>query len=213
MNMQQVEVDILIAGGGMVGAALAVALQGSGLRIEVVEAVPLRAAGQPSYDDRSTALAWTSKRILETMGVWPDLAAYACPIERVHVSQKGRLGVTRLAAADEGLPALGYVVPNRALGQALMNALMRHPTLTLRTPAKVISVEQNATGVVAEIDQDGERQQLRAKLLVVADGARSSLREALGAPARHWDYAQTAIVCNLSTAFPHHNTAYERFTR
>jgi len=211
--MQQAETDILIAGGGMVGAALAVALKNTGLRIEVIEAVPPRSAGQPSYDDRSTALAWTSRRILETMGVWQQLASQAGPIEQVHVSQKGRLGITRLTAAEENLPALGYVVPNRALGQALMEALAGIPSITLTTPAKVMSVEHDADEVFAEIERDGARQRLRARLLVVADGARSSLRESLGIGVRHWDYAQTAIVCNVSTELSHGNTAYERFTR
>lgn len=206
------DTDILIAGGGLVGAALGVALRGTGLRVTVAEAVPPRAAGQPSFDDRSTALAFTSRRILETLGVWEALGAHAHPIERVHVSQQGRLGVTRLSAAEENLPALGYVVPNRALGRALLDALDHAPDVEYIAPANVTGAEREEGCVRAVVETPAGARQVNAGLLVVADGARSPLRAMLGVEAREWDYRQTAIVCNVSTELPHGNVAYERFT-
>lgn len=210
--MTVTDTDILIAGGGMVGAALAAALRDTGLRITVVESVAPRAAGQPSYDDRSTALAYTSSLILTAMDVWPAMESAACPIKRVHVSQQRRLGVTRLSAGEENLPALGYVVPNRVLGQALLGAIEHHPAIDLLTPASVSSVRQETDHAAVTIASSGATRILTTRLLVVADGARSPLREMLGVGARNWDYGQTAIVCNVSTERNHHDTAFERFT-
>lgn len=210
---QATDTDILIAGGGMVGAALAVALRDTGLRVTVVEAVAPRGPGQPSFDDRSTAVAYTSRRILDSLDAWPALESSACPIERVHVSQQRRLGITRLSAREENLPALGYVVPNRALGSALMGVLEEAPHVQLLTPATVTAVREEGAQIFAAIESAGAEQELSARLLVIADGARSPLRDMLGIGARQWDYGQTAIVCNVSTELPHQNVAYERFTR
>jgi len=115
--------DVIIAGGGMVGASLAHALAGGGLRVAVVEPVPLAADTQPSYDDRAIALAYGTRRILEGLGVWAALARHAEPIRRVHVSDRGQFGFTHLDAGDEGVAALGYVVTARDLGRALLEPL------------------------------------------------------------------------------------------
>jgi 2-octaprenyl-6-methoxyphenol hydroxylase len=115
--------DVAIVGGGMVGASLAAALENLGVTTALIEAVPHDAASQPSFDERTTALSNGSRRILETLNVWPAVAADATPIARVHVSDRGQFGFARIDAADQGLPALGFVVPNRSLGSALWAAL------------------------------------------------------------------------------------------
>src|SRR5690606_11417951 len=153
-----------------------------------------------------------SRRILETLGIWHALAGDAHPIEHVHVSQQRRLGVTRLHAAEEGLPALGYVVPNRALGHALIDAMQASENVQFLTPAKVVAVRQDSHRVEATLESDGGQHQINARLLVVADGARSPLREMIGIGARQWNYGQSAIVCNLETERHHEQVAYERFT-
>lgn len=212
MSSTRTDTDILVAGGGMVGAALAVALQGTGLHVTVVEAVAPQAPAQPSFDDRSTALAYTSRRILEALGTWRPIAPAAYPIEHVHVSQQRRLGITRLRAAEENLPALGYVVPNRVLGHALVNAMQHAEHVDFLSPTRVSGVQREADRVDVTLESASGAHQVAAKLLVVADGARSPLREMLGIGARNWDYGQTAIICNLETSRPHENVAYERFT-
>lgn len=206
------DTDVLIAGGGMVGTALAVALGATGLRVTVVEAVSPRADAQPSFDERSTALAFTSRRILEALGTWSSIAPSACPIEHVHVSQQRRLGVTRLHAAEEDLPALGYVVPNRTLGRALMQAVETTPAIEFIAPARVTALQQDEAFVTAVLESGNAGRQISTRLLVVADGARSPLREMLGIGSRQWDYGQAAIISNLEVERPHGNTAYERFT-
>src|SRR5579871_4933783 len=106
--------DVAIVGGGMVGASLAVALAPLGLEVALIEAVPYGAAAQPSFDERTTALSNGSRRILETLGVWPEVASEAAPIARIHVSDRGHFGFARIDAREQGLAALGYVVANRA---------------------------------------------------------------------------------------------------
>src|SRR5690242_4477810 len=115
--------DVLIVGGGLVGASLAAALAPLPIKVAVVEAVPFGSRGQPSFDDRATALSWGSRRIFESLGCWSSLETEAAPIRRVHVSERGRFGTTRLDAAEAKVEALGYVVPNRLIGRALSDAL------------------------------------------------------------------------------------------
>ena len=103
--------DVAIVGGGMVGASLAAALTPLGLRVALVESVPLQSESQPSFDERTTALSNGSRRILNSMGVWDAVAPEAAPIRRIHVSDQGRFGFARIDAAEEGVAALGFV-PN-----------------------------------------------------------------------------------------------------
>src|SRR5918996_1494394 len=115
--------DCLIIGGGMVGASLACALGGKALRVGVVEAVPFDALDQPSYDDRGLALSPASRRILQGLGLWSRLAPETTPIRRIHVSDRGHFGFTRLDCDALGMEALGHVVLARAIGKALMDFL------------------------------------------------------------------------------------------
>ncbi|MGB5621731.1 MAG: FAD-dependent oxidoreductase, partial [Gammaproteobacteria bacterium] len=98
--------DIVIVGGGMVGASLATALAPLPLRVAVVEALPPASGAQPSYDDRATAVAYGSRRIFDAMGCWRALEPAAMPIRRIHVSDRGRFGFTRMDCRDYGLEAL-----------------------------------------------------------------------------------------------------------
>src|SRR5579859_4825066 len=129
-------VDIAIVGGGMVGASLAAALAPLGLKLALVEAVPHDSASQPSFDERTTALSNGSHRILETLGVWPGVSSLATPIRKIHVSDQGHFGFARINAAEQGLAAMGYVVPNRALGTALWSRLTPRPGLEVYCPAE-----------------------------------------------------------------------------
>lgn len=203
--------DVLIAGGGMVGASLAVALSGLPLKIAVVEAVPFGKPGQPSYDERMTVLSLGSQRICQGLGLWSALGDEATAIRSVHVSERGRFGKTRLYAEELGVTALGYVLPNRAIGAALLGFLSQQPRVELLAPAKVVSAASQPAGVTATIVSDGERQ-VTARLLVVADGAHSDLRKQLGITAHTHDYRQNAVVCNVSVERPVPGTASERFT-
>ncbi|MGA9422362.1 MAG: FAD-dependent monooxygenase, partial [Rhodanobacteraceae bacterium] len=103
--------DVIIVGGGLVGASLAIALDGSGLRVALAEAVPARVGAQPSYDERNLALARATLNALGALGVLDGTGAAPMPIERIVVTRRGELGSLRLDAAALGLPTFGAVLP------------------------------------------------------------------------------------------------------
>jgi len=213
--------DIVIAGGGMVGISLALLL-GERLpesnSICLVEGFPLpqpsagqAAAYHPAFDARSTALSYSSRVIYERLGVWEELARGACDIETIHVSNRGHFGSTLLRAADYGWPALGHVVENAWLGRCLVDALQGGSRVEVISPASVRDARCDASGVTLELE-GAEFDTLRAGLLVVADGAASALRAALGIAVQDKAYGQHALIANIATAQPHRGCAFERFT-
>ena len=207
------QADIAIAGGGMVGASLALALSQLDLKVVLLEAHPFGSGAQPSFDDRSTALSNGSKRIFEAIGVWPLLECDATPIRRIHISDQGRFGFARLDAHQQGLAALGFVVVNRVIGAALWQQLAAS-SVTVLAPAKVtsVSLEKHCRTLQCSLD-DGQSLSIEARLVIAADGARSVVREAAGIGASTWDYHQSALVTNIFTQRFHDYVAYERFTR
>ena len=204
--------DILIVGGGMVGASLACALAGHGLRIAVVEAVPFGAEVQPSYDDRAIALAYGTRRIFEGMGVWPALAAEAAPIREIRVSDRGRFGAARLRAADAGTDALGYVTEARVLGRALVARLAGQADIDVLCPATLDDLAFEPDAARARVRAGERTEELHCRLVVAADGAHSAVRERLAIPTTRWEYGQTAVIANVTPAWHHRGVAYERFT-
>jgi len=204
--------DVLIVGGGLVGASLACALGQSRLKIGLVEPVLPEAEQQPSYNDRTTALAPSSQRIFQALGLWPELRAEATPIRSVHVSERGGFGFVRLDAETEGLDALGYVIPNRSLGRVLPVHAAAQPNVEVFCPVRAEAVTQEPDGLGVQLVGEGFDQLVKTRLLVAADGAQSRMREALGVGAEVRDYAQTAIIANLTPERNHEGRAYERFT-
>ncbi|MBL8267797.1 2-octaprenyl-6-methoxyphenyl hydroxylase [Steroidobacter sp.] len=213
LNGVALNVDVAIAGGGLVGASLALALAKLQLRVALIEAAPFGAAEQPSFDDRSTALSNGSRRIFEGLGVWPLLEREATAIRRIHVSDQGRFGFTRIDAKEQGLNELGFVVVNRVMGAALWRRLSAEPAITVLAPAKVQSMQldRHAQRIECVLD-DGSTRIVQAKLAVAADGARSTLRQSAGIGASTWDYEQVALVSNVLSQQFHDHVAYERFT-
>lgn len=204
--------DILIVGGGLVGASLACALRGGPYAVGVVEAVPLAATTQPSFDDRHLALAYGSRRIFEGIGVWDAVEPRVSPIRRIHISDRGRFGAARLDAREADLPALGYVVTARELGTALHDALAREPAIAVHCPARVETVGFDDARARVTVRRGEATEVLSARLVVAADGADSPVREKAGIAAQRIDYGQTAIVTNVAPGRAHDDTAYERFT-
>jgi 2-octaprenyl-6-methoxyphenol hydroxylase len=203
--------DIVIVGGGMVGASLAVALAPLGLEVVLIETVPHDSASQPSFDERTTALSNGSRRILETLGVWRDVEAQASPIRKIHVSDQGRFGFARIDAAEQGLAALGYVVANRALGRALWSRL-QDGRVRVFCPAEVLRITPDETGATVDIVQDGATARIEARLVVAADGVQSAVRSAFGVASESHDYQQIAIITTVLPQRFHDHVAYERFT-
>ena len=210
--------DVVIVGGGMAGASLALLLKeqiDQGLKVALVDAQAITPVNlqQPSFDARTTALSLGTKRILEGLNLWGNLQDHACAIEHIQVSQQEQFGRVRLHAKDSHVEAMGYVLENRALGQHLWQALLDIPNLSIMAPAKVSSYAMSAQGADIEVSQDGELLHINTQLLVLADGAQSEGCRQLGITQTRFDYGQHALVCNVSFDKPHDHWAFERFTR
>ena len=204
--------DIIIAGGGMIGTSLGLALAPLKLRVAIIEAVARSAEQQPSFDDRSTALSRSSQRTFEAMGLWPEIVAASTPIKNIHVSDKGRFGFAHIDAGEQEVEALGYVVINRVLGQVLQSSLSGVDGLDLMCPAKICAVATADDDVTATIEEPGGQRTLTCKLLVAADGASSGVRDMIGISASRVDYDQWAVIGNVLPEKAPGNCAYERFT-
>ena len=208
-----VDYDVVIAGGGMIGTSLALALAPLGLRIAVVEAVARGADVQPSFDDRSTALSRSTQRMFEAMDLWDGIRAASTAIRSIHVSDKGRFGFSHIDADEQKVDALGYVVINRVLGEVLQQALSADQSIDVVCPARIAALEAGpATVTTTIVHEGGEAQQVACRLVVAADGANSSVRDMMGITAAKTQYGQHAVVGNLSAEKPLENVAYERFT-
>ncbi|MCF6282380.1 MAG: 2-octaprenyl-6-methoxyphenyl hydroxylase [Candidatus Polarisedimenticolaceae bacterium] len=207
-----IDYDILIIGGGMVGASLARAMSGLGLKTGIIEAHPYNSDAQSSYDDRAIALAWGSRLILEGMGCWDRLQPNVEPILGVHISDRGHCGFTRLNHKQEGVDALGYVATGHALGKALLHGVGDLADIELICPARLNHFVIKADHAEVHVDCAGEMRRLKTKLLVGADGVESIVRKKAGIELLEKPYDQTAIIANITPGKPHDNIAYERFT-
>jgi 2-octaprenyl-6-methoxyphenol hydroxylase len=204
--------SVLVVGGGLVGASLAIALDAAGMAVTLVEASAPRVGSQPSYDERNLALANASVNGLRSIGVWPHAQAQATPIRQVRVSRAGDFGSTRINAQRQGVAALGWTLPARELGAALLQRLDACTRLTRLAPATLTALEPLADGWRAQVRAtDGERQ-IDCALLVGADGTESFVRAALGIGAERHDYRQTLFVCTVTPEHDHAQRAFERFS-
>jgi 2-octaprenyl-6-methoxyphenol hydroxylase len=204
--------DIIIAGGGMIGSTLALALAPLGLRTAIVEPVARGELAQPSFDDRTTALSRSTQRMFEAMDIWQRVVAAATPITQIHVSDKGRFGFAHIDAREQGVEALGYVVINRVLGRVLLESLAGVEHLDILCPARIEGAEPGVTDVRVRVAEDGGGRELTCKLLVAADGAKSAVREMVGIGSSQVAYGQRAVIGNIMPELAMRNRAFERFT-
>ncbi|MGN2247541.1 2-octaprenyl-6-methoxyphenyl hydroxylase [Frateuria sp. GZRR35] len=202
---------VLIVGGGLVGASLAIALDAAGVDAMLVEAAAPRVDAQPSYDERNLALARATVNGLEAIGVWKHAREGATAIEHIHVSRAGEFGSARLEASDAGVDALGWTLPARELGAALLRRLEECTRLQRLAPAKLEALEPVADGWRAQVRTAEGVRQIDTPLLVGADGTHSFVREQLGIAADAYDYGQTLFVCTVTPEREHGHRAYERF--
>lgn len=208
---------IVIIGGGMVGASLALAIQAYAMQpmpIAIIEPFPVSTnqSTQPSYDARSTALSMGSCSLLEQLNVWQSLHSKAVAIKQIHVSDQGNFGFTRMKAEDHQLNAFGHVVTNQALGQNLFDVIQQHPAIKLITPATATQLTPQPDGYLVTLQQGDKISLISTDLVVLADGGRSSLMSQLGFHLQTTDYHQTAVIANVTTSKPNGGQAFERFT-
>ena len=204
--------DIAVIGGGLAGAGLACALAFEPAAIALVEQKQAPDDSGQGEDARGIALSLSSRKLLDQIGLWSKLEPSVCPVERIHVSTRGRFGCVRMSAEMLGVDALGFAARAHELGRTLSAQMAGHANIDTFCPATAVGIDRDPHSVSVRIRQAGEDSILKCKLLVIADGAFSNTRELAGIKTRIHDYRQAAIVSNVSISRDHRNTAYERFT-
>ncbi|QPK64311.1 UbiH/UbiF/VisC/COQ6 family ubiquinone biosynthesis hydroxylase [Methylomonas sp. LL1] len=200
--------DVVIIGGGMVGAAVACCLGNSDLRVALIEAQPPEPfhADQP-HDLRVSALSIASRNILETVGAWEGVTSRRyCPFKRMRVWENA--GDTTFNSDDIRAAELGYIVENRITQLALLEKLPSFDNVQVLMPAMISKI--NYDGSASEISLSDGRV-LRAQLVVAADGGQSRVRQAVGLGVTSWDYNQHALVIYVETAYPQQDITWQRF--
>ncbi|MGF1680768.1 2-octaprenyl-6-methoxyphenyl hydroxylase [Photobacterium minamisatsumaniensis] len=204
--------DVVIAGGAMAGATLAIALNklsAGQLNIAVVEAVAPRLDLHPGYDARSIAVSLGSVSILDSIGCWSALSKVATAISHIHVSDRGHAGMAHIDAHEQAVDALGYVIELADAGRIFHQQLTELDRIDLLCPAVIAGIDRQVAGVTVRLD-NGDT--IQSKLLVAADGALSSCCEMLGIAHNEHDFNQVAVIANITTAEAHKGRAFERFT-
>jgi 2-octaprenyl-6-methoxyphenol hydroxylase len=197
--------EILILGGGLVGLTLALALDKHGISTVVVDPADPAKTLSDSFDGRASAIASASWRMLEAIGIADALAPHGCKIRRIEVRDGLSKDALDFTPKDD---ALGTMVENRILRRVLREAALKATHIDLRQPARAVSVERNAGGVTATLE-DGSM--IRADLLVAAEGRNSPTREAAGIRIANWKYDSAAIISAFDHSIPHDNVAHEIF--
>lgn len=206
------QTDVCIIGGGLVGLAAALAFSHQGHRVRLLESMSLQADEPAIMDARSLALSHSSMQILHSLGLWQSLRNRVAAIQHIHVSSAGHFGVTRLAASDLEVDAMGYVVEYHVLIQVLLDSVNQDSRIEIIAPARFVSLQQSDNSVSVTYRFESSEQSLDTSLLIVADGAQSAVREFLDIPVRVTDFGQSAIIANVSIKKPSQAVAYERFT-
>lgn len=205
--------DILIVGGGLNGPALALALAQTGHSVTIVDAQPKARFKEDSFDGRGYALALASKRLLNQIGIWARVAENVQPMLEIKASD-GQAGEGASPfflhfdhrEIEEG--PMGFMLEDRFLRRALLQALEEEPRITLINEQKVVAQAADQTGVTLTLDT-GET--LRGCMLVGADGRQSGTAQRAGITRSGWDYGQTALVCAIDHEKPHHGIAHQFF--
>ncbi|WP_178861004.1 FAD-dependent monooxygenase [Thiomicrorhabdus cannonii] len=215
MQNDALQTDVFIAGGGPVGLMLALGLAQKGFEVVMAEPVPLADAPEQarnSFDGRVLALSYGSRKILESLGVWEALRAFVTPIEHVHVSQKGYLGITLLHADEVGVPALGYSVQSSDLGKVLWQAVQGLDKIKLLCPARLVDFSQDDRQVVAKLQAAEHELTVLSKLIVGADGTESLVRKVLGLEIQQKSYHAYGVIAQITTREHPQGWSFERFT-
>ncbi|MDP4529595.1 FAD-dependent monooxygenase [Alkalimonas delamerensis] len=199
--------DITIVGAGSAGLTLALLLAPLGLQIRLLEKGPQPQPGAADFS-RVSALNLASQRLLAGLGVWSGIAAEAAPYQQMEVWQADSFGRLGFSAAEQQLPALGWICDNQSIRQQLYQQLSQHSNVQCLFGSGISRISQGDQNVALQLES-GDL--LLSSLLVAADGANSFIRESLQLPLTHWDYQHHALVATLASTEPHQATARQVF--
>jgi 2-octaprenyl-6-methoxyphenol hydroxylase len=203
------DVELLVAGGGLVGLLVAIACAGSGLAVALIDRQDPEAMQETAFDGRSSAIAYGSRLVLEGLGVWPDIAPDAEPILEIRVADDASPLFLHYDHRDlESGEPLGYIIENHLLRRALFARARALPSLSLLAPVAVERADASPHGTIALLS-DGRR--LAVRLVAACEGRDSPLRRAAGIRTIEWRYPQTGIVTAVRHEEPHHGVAVEHF--
>lgn len=200
--------DLAIVGGGIVGATLACSLRNSGLSVVMIEPQPqaVAAARRQAY-----ALTLQTGRILNRIGVWTDILPKITTFRQISLSDSDHPGVVHFLPQDLGTDALGYVGEHHVMLSAMHRFLEGCDNVSWLCPATVINVQYQAQWVEIEVEAQEHIQTIRTRLVVAADGSKSNIRQAAGIETQGWKYWQSCVALTIKTEQSHQNVAFERF--
>ncbi|KEI36038.1 2-octaprenyl-6-methoxyphenol hydroxylase [Francisella sp. W12-1067] len=201
--------DIAIVGGGVVGLLTSLTLAKAKLNIIHIEKDEL----EVKNDNRSLALSYSSIAFLNTLEIWDKITSSTQPIQKVHISDKGKYGRAEIFAKDENLPFLGTIAPMQELLRVALEAVANNPNITKSFATNVEDLEKQDQNysLIVKHKTSSHQEIIQAKLIIACDGANSSIRKMLDVAAKTTDYKQDAVVFDIQTELDHKNTAFERF--
>nr|WP_318719943.1 MULTISPECIES: FAD-dependent hydroxylase [unclassified Roseofilum] len=206
--MAELDCDVAIVGGGIVGATLGSALKDSGLKAIAIEANSLELA---VARDRAYALSPLSGQIFQEIGVWSDIFPHIGKYCHIHLSDGDDPDPVKFQTADLGTEYLGYVGPHQAILKSLQESIAECENVRWLCPAKTCGIIYQADGAVVEVEVEGQKQHLRTRLVVAADGARSPVRNWAGIKTIGWKYWQSCVTFVIQHEAPQNDIAFERF--
>jgi 2-octaprenyl-6-methoxyphenol hydroxylase len=206
----ELDYDIAIVGGGIIGNTLAVALQNSGVKVVSIES---QAASISVTKNRAYVMSMLSGQIFQGLGIWERVLPQVTRFSQIQISDADYAGVVKLYPQDLGTDTLGYAASHEVLLTALQEKMRSAENIKVLCPAQVVGVEYTPTGAQIAIvtpDSDTSRT-IRTKLVIAADGANSSLRTDAGIQTAGWNYWQSCVTATIVPEKPHQSVAYERF--
>lgn len=203
-----IRADVIILGGGLAGASMALSLAHGGLRAVVIDRENPQTLLSANHDGRTCAIAAASRSVLDVIGVWQYMEKDAEPILDIRIADGQSPLFLHYDHRDVGTEALGYIVENRVTRQALYRAMEENDRVTLIAPASVETIDRNAAAMTLTL-ADGR--EISAPLAIGAEGRNSMLRKWAGIKTYQWRYDQSAIVCTVKHSRPHNGVAVEHF--